>query len=307
MGDPGVLDNEIMEPIDWGHMFDNIPEDLNFFDFEVDHPSLLSADGSVNEFSNPSPDSVSLSIGDIEHLLMKDDHYDEGIAEQPNLDLSNNFLSDILLDSPVESDPSGDEVVDASDGKNSSASEEGKFDIVSLKENINEAGSDPINKKRKRQLRNRDAAMRSRERKKMYVRDLEMKSRYLEGECRRLGMLLQCCSAENQALRLSLQNSKAFDASMTKQESAVLLLESLLLGSLLWFLGIICLLIQPRPLQSILESVDNKNQASLAPRKVGSKIFGLQLFQSFIMSKRCKASRSRMKPSLCTLIISFGF
>lgn len=56
------------------------------------------------------------------------------------------------------------------------------------------------------------------------MRDLEMKTKYLEGECRRLGMLLQCCCAENQALRLSLQNAKAFDASMTKQESAVLLL-----------------------------------------------------------------------------------
>lgn len=66
--------------------------------------------------------------------------------------------------------------------------------------------------------------MRSRERKKMYVRDLEMKTKYLEGECKRLGMLLQCCCAENHALRLSLQSAKVFDASMTKQESAVLLL-----------------------------------------------------------------------------------
>jgi hypothetical protein len=75
-----------------------------------------------------------------------------------------------------------------------------------------------------RQLRNRDAAVRSRERKKMYVGDLEMKSRYLEAECRRLGRLLQCCYAENQALRLSLQSGNAFGAPMTKQESAVLLL-----------------------------------------------------------------------------------
>lgn len=73
-------------------------------------------------------------------------------------------------------------------------------------------------------MRNRDAAVRSRERKKMYVRDLEMKSKYYESECKRLGILLQCCLSENQALRLSLHNSKAFDASMTKQESAVLLL-----------------------------------------------------------------------------------
>ena len=66
--------------------------------------------------------------------------------------------------------------------------------------------------------------MRSRERKKTYVRDLELKSRYLESECRRLGHLLQCCFAENQTLRLHLQNEKAFGASVTKQESAVLLM-----------------------------------------------------------------------------------
>lgn len=58
----------------------------------------------------------------------------------------------------------------------------------------------------------------------MYVRDLELKSRYLEGECRRLGHLLQCCYAENQALRISLHSGSAFGASATKQESAVLLL-----------------------------------------------------------------------------------
>lgn len=58
----------------------------------------------------------------------------------------------------------------------------------------------------------------------MYVKDLEMKSRYLEGECRKLGRLLQCVVAENQALRLSLQKGNAFGASSAKQESAVLLL-----------------------------------------------------------------------------------
>lgn len=66
--------------------------------------------------------------------------------------------------------------------------------------------------------------MRSRERKKTYVKDLEMKSKYLEGECRRLGRLLQCCYAENQALRFNLQMGNTFGATTTKQESAVLLL-----------------------------------------------------------------------------------
>ncbi|GJR77058.1 ethanolamine-phosphate cytidylyltransferase-like protein [Tanacetum coccineum] len=36
------------------------------------------------------------------------------------------------------------------------------------------------------QLRNKDAALRSRERKKLYVKELEMKSKYYEEECRRL-------------------------------------------------------------------------------------------------------------------------
>lgn len=73
-------------------------------------------------------------------------------------------------------------------------------------------------------MRNRDAALRSRERKKMYVKNLEMKSRYYEDECRKLGHLLQCCYAENHALRLCLQSSSAFGVSMNKQESAVLFL-----------------------------------------------------------------------------------
>ena len=86
-----------------------------------------------------------------------------------------------------------------------------------------------------RQLRNKDAALRSRERKKSYVKELEMKSRYYEAECRRLGSMLQCFMAENQALRFSLHSSKlTFDTtSITKQESAVL------------FLGMLCVMLGP--------------------------------------------------------------
>ncbi|KAK1393474.1 BZIP domain-containing protein [Heracleum sosnowskyi] len=161
------------------------------------------------------------------------------------------------------------------------------------------AQDDPILKKRTRQERNRDAALRSREKKKLYVKELEMKSRYFEGECKRLGMLLNCVSAENHALRLSVQSSKAFDVSRTKQESAVLFLESLLLGSLLWFLGVMCLHNLPEPLQSTrklpLRNMDNQNWGILAPRKIGSNISEVQVFQSLMRGKRCKASRTRMK------------
>ncbi|KAF9686561.1 hypothetical protein SADUNF_Sadunf02G0002000 [Salix dunnii] len=79
----------------------------------------------------------------------------------------------------------------------------------------------PSNQQSGGELRKRDAAVRSRERKKMYVRDLEIKSRYLEGECRKLHRLLQCFIAENHALRLSLPRGSAFGATSTKQESAV--------------------------------------------------------------------------------------
>ncbi|XWS26066.1 hypothetical protein CRYUN_Cryun27aG0121000 [Craigia yunnanensis] len=41
-----------------------------------------------------------------------------------------------------------------------------------------------------------------------------MKSRYLEGECRRLGRMLQCFIAENQALCLTLHKGCAFNASL---------------------------------------------------------------------------------------------
>ncbi|KAK3422241.1 hypothetical protein EUGRSUZ_G02751 [Eucalyptus grandis] len=124
-----------------------------------------------------------------------------------------------------------------------------------------------------RQLRNRDATVRSRERKKAYIRDLEVKSKYLEGKCRRLGRLLQCVMAENQAMRFSLENNVC-GTSVAKQESAVLS-EPLSLGSLFWFLCITCLFTLPPPLLS------------------GS--YGVQTLDK---SKRYKASRTKMKAGL---------
>nr|GME11059.1 bZIP transcription factor 60 [Ipomoea batatas] len=299
----GCIPGEQNIDFDWNRLLD----DDNFLFAAVDEG-----------FSNLSPDSLPLSIGDIEEILMKDDDA-----------APDDFISEILLDSPAEaSAPSGEvagieesdhsgEVVGTPDTKGSSGSEveddgkgkerdtvEGVEQFQQKADNAAEVladdNDDPIAKKRKRQLRNRDAAVRSRERKKTYVRDLELKSKYYESECRRLGIMLQYCLAENQTLRLSLQNSKAVGASMPMQESAVLLLESLLLGSLHWFLGITCLLIllpllQSTPLRVVpQEGQENKNQASLAPGKVGSRTNRIWVIQS-MMGKRYKASRSRMK------------
>ncbi|XP_031270269.1 bZIP transcription factor 60 [Pistacia vera] len=292
-------------------------EDNVFIECDIDWNDLfseLSDPSPVETFSNPSSDvSVSSWAAEVESLLMKDNDDDLEPLNQQSLD---DFFSDILVDSPA---PCA-EVVDVATDKDSNVSDESvpvtpeeeeklvheleandnnnnSENNTSNNDNDDDAGADdPISKKRRRQLRNRDAAVRSRERKKMFVKDLEMKSRYLEGECRKLGRLLQCVVAENQALRLSLQKGNAFGASSAKQESAVLLLESLLLGSLLWFLGTMCLFTLPTLIQTNLElvpleNVEEKAPGNLAPRGAGTKV----LIFSVLKSRRCKASRTKMK------------
>jgi len=71
-------------------------------------------------------------------------------------------------------------------------------------------------------MRNRDSAMKSRERKKSYIKDLETKSKYLEAECRRLSYALQCYATENMVLRQSLLKDRPVGAPTAMQESAVL-------------------------------------------------------------------------------------
>jgi len=298
MEDPEFLENEdVIGRIDWESLF---PEGVNSL-FPVESP-VLTDSLSAEDLSNPSAGPVSSWIGEIETILMKDDD-DEKVAVEPTKEFCDSFLEEVLLDSPGE--VSGEVDKDSSTVSDDGNGDWGKENVLN---NDNDGQSqdnddDPLSKKRKRQLRNRDAAVRSRERRKMYVRDLETKSRYLEGECRRLGRLLQCCYAENQALRLSLQSVNAFGAPMTKQESAVLLLESLLLGSLLWFLGIICLFTLPTMPELILgrvplENVGKKNQGVRGAR---SKMFGYLMAQSFVKTRRCKASRTKMKPSFLVL------
>ncbi|XP_071700499.1 bZIP transcription factor 50-like [Rutidosis leptorrhynchoides] len=221
--------------------------------------------------------------------------------ESENLDLDG-FINDLLVDSPLEGGKSSE--VDLSDDsaddqKNSHQHEAAVVDHKEEKQTSSE-NDDPLDKKRKRQLRNKDAALKSRERKKMYVKDLEMKSRFYEGECRRLGSLLQCYMAENQALRFSLHsNNKAFNASMTKQESAVLFLESLLLGSLLWLISMVCQLVVLPSLHQQSQQVTGVEEKlpKPVPRKEGSEMCR----QTLLMGKQFKASRSRMRQNLRSL------
>lgn len=210
----------------------------------------------------------------------------EGIASSSSDSDYHKLLQDILVD-PIP----------LSDDQGFVLSDEARVDPVTPQE----VPPEPVSKKQIRQMRNRDAAVKSRERKKVYVKNLETKSRYFEGECRRLEHLLQCCYAENHALRLCLQSRGGFGAPMTMQESAVLLLESLLLGSLLWFLGIMCQLSLPLPLSltTVLpprENMDHKGLRRVALKGPNSNnISDYFLTRSFVKSRRCQASRTKMK------------
>ncbi|KAL6573389.1 hypothetical protein OROHE_001848 [Orobanche hederae] len=253
MVDSGFDEGELN--IDWDHLLDSLPDDLNF-----DFCDLPIVDG----FSTSPNSAGSFSIDDIEQFLMDDDEPKSSQSEEGNdqsiVAADVLLLSDALLDSSrvlgsdrsKDSSSSPESAVDVEteeEEKEKDKPHESGVDVPHTKEGSvvdvldddddddDDDGSDPLAKKRKMQMRNRDAAVRSRERKKMYVRDLEMKSKYYEAECKRLGIVLQCCLAENQALRLSLHNSKAFDASMTKQESAVLLLEIPAAGFPAWVNG----------------------------------------------------------------------
>ncbi|KAK8643331.1 hypothetical protein V6N13_012634 [Hibiscus sabdariffa] len=256
-----------MEEINWDTLL--LDADLpDFGDILLNEPEPVTEappQPSSAENRDQEP-AVSSWIGEIEKVLMEDDHFDDRVETQSVSD--DEFLAHLLVDSP----PSGDGSV-AVDGADFHKQNQTHTDVDK---------DDPVVKKQRRQLRNRDAAMRSRERKKIYVKDLEMKSRYLEGECWRLSRMLQCFIAENQALRLTLHKGGTFDASSAKQESAVLLLESLLLGSLLWFLGIMCLFALP----TLPKSVPPANKETQSPERVAPRGAGCNpVGPSFVKSR----------------------
>ncbi|KAL6180781.1 hypothetical protein ACLB2K_047440 [Fragaria x ananassa] len=304
--DDGV---DVIGEIDWDFVF----EDANGLDSlqELDNAAVTAVPGASPSSSssstvedapaNAETGSMDTWIGEVENILMKDDDGSKVASEEPPKEYYDNFLADMLVDSPSTESPT--DVDSNSNGSAESEKEKSGGSPINNDTYADADADDPVSKKRRRQLRNKDAAMRSRERRKMYVTDLEMKSKYLEGECRRLGRLLQCCYAENHALRLSLQMGNAYGrgVSGTKQESAVLVMELLLLGSLLWFLDLTCLFTLPLMPHLLLLTL-NQEQANKALEGVGPRarggaskmILALQS-QSFVKTRRCKASRTKMK------------
>ncbi|KAK3232111.1 hypothetical protein Dsin_003992 [Dipteronia sinensis] len=313
--------------IEWNDLFTEVFDSSSAETFSNPSPDD-SVSNWVTEIENMLFKDDDVDFEPSQPLL--DDFFSDILVDSPcssnlesNQQLLENFFSDVPVDSSgfgdataaaaaaaIDKNPNvSDESAPVSSEEEKAASEgpevntnneDNKNDNIDNDESCNnddDDADDPVSKKRRRQLRNRDAAVRSRERKKTYVKDLEMKSRYLEGECRRLGRLLQCVVAENQALHFSVQKGNALGASLAKQESAVLLMESLLLGSLLWFLGIMCLFTLPPLTLLNLESVplvqveEKAPPGNLAQRGAGSNhltLLGLN-------SRRCKASRTKMK------------
>ncbi|XP_058073347.1 bZIP transcription factor 50 [Magnolia sinica] len=291
-------DQGIPRELDWENLLESIPDSIDLFADFLDLLAEPCVEESTKESSNPSPVHVSSCINDVEQFLLEDN---EEIAE--NRDFYNDFFSDILLDVP--SDARSDDDV-ALNGENpsqeaNSVEEKEEMEKSDFSEEKIVAEDDQMNKKRKRQMRNRDSAMKSRERKKLYVRDLELKSRYLEAECKRLEYALRCCVAENQILHQRLHNEKGLGVSVTKQESAVLTKESLLLGSLFWLMSIVCLFLLPGMKPTVLMGNvgslggSNGQEIVVEVRQTGNEKslrLGLGLVH---MRRRCKATRTKMK------------
>ncbi|CAL9217681.1 unnamed protein product [Arabidopsis halleri] len=297
--------------------FDLLVDDDLFFDFD---PSIVIDSPPAEDFlQSSSPDSW---IGEIENQLMNDENHEKESFLELDQQSVSDFIADLLVDYPTSDsgsvDLAADKVSDVITVDSPVAGKESEGSDYSGKENSdlvvekksNDSGSeiqddedegddDAVAKKRRRRVRNRDAAVRSRERKKEYVQDLEKKSKYLERECLRLGRMLECFVAENQSLRYCLQKGSGNNTSMmSKQESAVLLLESLLLGSLLWLLGVnfICLfpylshtkcyLLLSEPEKLVLNGLGSSSKPSNTD-----------------VSRRCKGSRPRMKHQILTLVV----
>ncbi|CAL5041890.1 unnamed protein product [Urochloa decumbens] len=154
-------------------------------------------------------------------------------------------------------------------------------------------GDDPVSKKKRRQMRNRDSAMKSRERKKSYVKDLETKRKYLEAECRRLSYALQCYAAENMVLRQSLMKDRPVGAPTAMQESAVLT-ETLPLVSLLWLVSIVCLFLMPGlPNRSPAAPSSAGRDLGMVARKTSSE--NPDIMELILHGRRCKGTRAKIK------------
>ncbi|KAG8094845.1 hypothetical protein GUJ93_ZPchr0012g21218 [Zizania palustris] len=264
-----------------------------FADLDLDAllASFSAADSGVivpYDAEKGSPESVNSrvspprqeALSELERFLMEEEpEVEEGGGSEG---IGMEELFDLLIDGGEEEEEE-------------KGSEAGGITVTSDAEKVEVVdGDDPTSKKKRRQMRNRDSAMKSRERKKMYLKDLETKSKYLEAECRRLSYALQCCTAENMALRQSLLKDRPVGAATAIQESAVLT-ETLPLVSLLWLVSIVCLLLMPGlPSQNpVVRSSTGRDLVMVTGKTSSEQLKTLK--KLLLHGRRCKGSRARIK------------
>ncbi|XP_062178567.1 bZIP transcription factor 50-like [Phragmites australis] len=250
------------------------------------HDAEAGSPESVTSRANPPGEEV---LSEIERFLME-----EGEAEVGGVveGISVEEFFDALYDGgEVEREEKGkeSEAGGSTDGDSGREEEE----VTPEAEKVEVDGDDPVSKKKRRQMRNRDSAMKSRERKKTYIKDLETKSKYLEAECRRLSYALQCYAAENMALRQSVLKDRPVGAHTAMQESAVLT-ETLPLVSLLWLVSIVCLFLMPGlPNRSPAAPRSTGRDLVTVARKTSSEI--PEILELILHGRRCKGTRAKIK------------
>ncbi|XP_044958247.1 bZIP transcription factor 50 [Hordeum vulgare subsp. vulgare] len=286
-------------------------------DADLDLDALLAtfaADSAVSELLAPpphldaeagSPESVTSrsspageeALSEIERFLMQEE---EAAGVEPVDGISVDEFIDALFDGAEEGGEKGNgseaEAGGSTDGDSRRGDEEG-VEVVTPETEVD--GDDPISKKKRRQMRNRDSAMKSRERKKSYVKDLETKSKYLEAECRRLSYALQCCAAENMALRQNMLKDRPIGAHTVMQESAVLM-ETLPLVSLLCLVSIVCLFLTPGlPNRSLVAPRRAERDLAMVAGKPSSD--QPETLELLLHGRRWRGTRERIKLDILPL------
>nr|BCX99711.1 BZIP domain-containing protein [Zostera marina] len=254
---------------DFESFFESISVD---FDFDTDFPlpeiaediAFPSNMDQPSAMTNDPTNSSPLWVKDLENFLMTGDEDGEGETEVIHPDLLPYASSEDLSEKRSEGEVTGkgmDLEVRSEEGTEGG-------DLSGIKGDVDEerSGDEDISKKRLRQIKNRDSAMKSRERKRKYVKDLEAKAKILESECRRLEHLYQCVKAENISLHRHLQKDSVSVVYQAGQETAVLFKESLLLGSLFWLVSIAYLFLGSNLLAwNLLDGAGKKGRSD--PRK----------------------------------------
>uniref|UniRef100_A0A2P2IMC5 Uncharacterized protein MANES_18G001000 n=1 Tax=Rhizophora mucronata TaxID=61149 RepID=A0A2P2IMC5_RHIMU len=141
-------EDDILGQIDW----DNLCDADNIF-FDQQPPSLAdsSSKSPHDDFSNPSPDSASSWIGEIEHMLMndEDDFVDPQAQSQSSED---NFMAGLLVDSPADFSTAHERQQGEEEGEKAKEEEKKKkqFDDGAVDKSDVQVPDDPISKKHRR-------------------------------------------------------------------------------------------------------------------------------------------------------------